>query len=281
MSDELHVSNVPLPPHTMTILRAVVGSTVHGTNVSDQDDRDEMAIAIPPPAYVLGLQHWETTVIRTKPDGVRSGPGDLDLAVHSLRKYCQLSAKGNPTMLLPLFVPDSAIVEMNVLGNELQRNRTMFISRDAGTAFMGYLNAQRKRFTKETGGRHGKPRQELIDKYGYDTKYAGHVVRLALQGIELMETGELSLPMRQEHREEIVAIRTGRYSYEDTVLRTSDLETVLRVAIAKTSLPAKSDAAKIDEFLRDAYLRAWGALWHRLDPSPVERINGLPEHHQV
>ena len=31
-----------LPTHTLTILRAEVGSTVHGTNVSDQGDRDEM-----------------------------------------------------------------------------------------------------------------------------------------------------------------------------------------------------------------------------------------------
>jgi RNA repair pathway DNA polymerase beta family len=68
-----------IPRGSMVILRAVVGSTVHGTNVSQQDDRDEMALAIEPMHYVIGMRHWETTVQRTQPDGVKSGPGDLDL----------------------------------------------------------------------------------------------------------------------------------------------------------------------------------------------------------
>jgi hypothetical protein len=270
-----------LPRDTIVILRAVVGSTVHGTGVAQQDDRDEMAIAVEPPHYVIGLRHWETTVERTQPEGVRSGPGDLDLVTHSLRKYARLAAKGNPTMLLPLFVPDSAVVSINPLGRELLNCRDMFLSRDAGTAFMGYLVAQRKRFTRESGGRHGKPRQELIDKYGFDTKYAGHVVRLALQGVELMETGRLSLPMQQAHREEIVGIRTGKMSYEDTVLRTSDLETKLRTAIEHTSLPEKADEGRINAFLQQAYLRAWSVLWHRLDMSPVERASMRVSHYGV
>ena len=37
------------------ILRVEVGSGVHGTSVSGQDDRDEMGICLEPPAYVTGL----------------------------------------------------------------------------------------------------------------------------------------------------------------------------------------------------------------------------------
>lgn len=32
-----------------TILRCLVGSTVHGISVSDQDDRDEMGVCVEPP----------------------------------------------------------------------------------------------------------------------------------------------------------------------------------------------------------------------------------------
>ena len=32
-------------------------------------------------------------------------------------------------------------------------------------------------------------RPELIAAHGYDTKYAGHVLRLGYQGIEFLETG--------------------------------------------------------------------------------------------
>ena len=38
-----------------TILRAQVGSGVHGTSISGQDDRDEMGICLEPAEYVTGV----------------------------------------------------------------------------------------------------------------------------------------------------------------------------------------------------------------------------------
>lgn len=37
------------------ILRVQVGSGVHGTSVTGQDDRDEMGICLEPPEYVTGI----------------------------------------------------------------------------------------------------------------------------------------------------------------------------------------------------------------------------------
>jgi hypothetical protein len=37
------------------ILRVQVGSGVHGTSISGQDDRDEMGLCLEPPEYVTGL----------------------------------------------------------------------------------------------------------------------------------------------------------------------------------------------------------------------------------
>src|SRR5258707_8202223 len=37
------------------ILRVQVGSGVHGTSVSGQDDRDEMGLCLEPPQFVTGL----------------------------------------------------------------------------------------------------------------------------------------------------------------------------------------------------------------------------------
>ena len=88
------------------VLRTVVGSQVHGVVRAGTDDRDEMAITIEPPEYAIGLHRFEHWSYRTQPDGVPSGPGDLDLIVYSLRRYCQLALKGSPTVLLPLFAPE-------------------------------------------------------------------------------------------------------------------------------------------------------------------------------
>jgi uncharacterized protein len=71
-----------------TILRGIVGSTVHGLHQGDQDDRDEMAIFLEPPEFLVGLRFvksgsswgpFEHFVERTQPEGARSGPGYLDL----------------------------------------------------------------------------------------------------------------------------------------------------------------------------------------------------------
>jgi uncharacterized protein len=70
-----------------TIVRATVGSSVHGLHHGGQDDRDEMAVFIEPPEYLLGLARargirsgmygFEHYVARTQPEGVRSGPATL------------------------------------------------------------------------------------------------------------------------------------------------------------------------------------------------------------
>src|SRR6266446_7471835 len=68
-----------------TILRGTVGSTVHGLHHGGQDDRDEMAVFIEPPDYLIGLrlarkqgvrnpyrfEHW---IERTQPDGHARAP---------------------------------------------------------------------------------------------------------------------------------------------------------------------------------------------------------------
>lgn len=259
-----------LPRGTSVILRAVVGSTVHGTNVAQQDDRDEMAIAIEPMHYVIGMRHWETTVFRTQPDGVKSGPGDLDLVTHSLRKYCRLAARGNPTMQLPLFVPEDSIVSINQLGRELIERRSMFLSRECGKAFLGYMRAQKNRLEGTQGGRHGS-RPELVAQYGFDTKYAGHIIRLGYQGVELMTTGHLSLPMSPEESAEVRAVRTGRRTLEQVLSLAGQLERQLKDSLDTGPLPDHPDEDAINDFLQDAYLRAWSVLWHKLDMTDVER----------
>jgi uncharacterized protein len=257
-----------IPAGSGVILKAVVGSTAHGTNINQQADRDEMAIAIEPREYVIGMRHWETTVLRTAPEGKKSGPDDLDLQIHSLRKYCRLAAKGNPTILLLLFVTN--VIEISALGKELIERRQMFLSRECGKSFLGYMAAQKARLAGESGGRHGS-RPELVAKHGYDTKYASQIIRLAHQGIELMTTGHMSLPMQSRHIAEVTAVRRGEWTLEQALTRAGELERDLRDSIDTGPLPAHADEEAINAFLSDAYCRAWGILWHHVGQSEYER----------
>jgi hypothetical protein len=40
-----------------------------------------------------------------------SGPGDLDLTIYGLRKYCRMALKGSPTVLLLLFIDGEHVIE--------------------------------------------------------------------------------------------------------------------------------------------------------------------------
>lgn len=248
-----------LPEGSRTILRGVVGSTIHGVSVSNQDDRDELGICIEPREYVIGLRHFETYVWRTQPEGVKSGPGDLDLTIHSLRKFMRLAANGNPTIITLLYLPEQFVCEADEWGRRLIQQREIMLCRKAGAAFLGYMTAQRERLEGIRGGRHGW-RQALVDQYGFDTKYAGHLIRLGYQGVEFMRSGIITLPMPQEQRELVVAIRTGQVPVNDVLTKAGELERDLRDLIDTSPLPEEANRVAIDAFLLDAYQDIWSRV---------------------
>jgi uncharacterized protein len=250
-----------------TILRATVGSTLHGLHHGGQDDRDEMAVYIEPAEFLVGLKRapqigrglygFEHYVERTQPEGARSGPGDLDLVAYSLRKYVRLALKGHPTILLLLFVPDDLLLLRTDLGDELRALRQALISRRAGRGYLGYLRGQKERLLGARGQKRVN-RPEIVEAHGFDTKYAMHAARLGYQGVELLETGWLTLPMPEPERARVMAIRMGECSFAGTIAEIEEVEDRLAVALDRTSLPPEPDRTAVDRFLVQAYRRFWG-----------------------
>ncbi|WP_028649522.1 DNA polymerase beta superfamily protein [Nocardiopsis sp. CNT312] len=239
-----------------TVLRCRVGSSVHGLALEGRGDRDEMGICVEPPEYVIGLRVFEQYVFRARPGHVRSGPVGLDLTVYSLRKWVHLALEGNPTVLLPLLVPEEEIVTATGLGRELRAHRDRFLSRRTGQRFLDSLRAQRERME---GTRHGKHtnRSELVEIHGFDTKYAYHMVRLGLQGVELLETGGLTLPLPEPDRSWLRALHRGEHSRAEALDRTRTLEERLSGLCTTSPLPREPDSAWANRWLVGAYRRVW------------------------
>lgn len=255
------------------ILRVQVGSGVHGTSISGQDDRDEMGICLEPAAFVTGLarvpngvhgegpsvafEQYERHTAWDRPGGVanRSGAGDLDVIVYSARKWCRLALAGNPTVLLVLFVPDEEVVYRNEVGAELVDNAHRFVSKLAAERFLGYLNAQKAAMTGETGAHTNRP--ELVAVHGYDTKYAMHALRLGLQGVELLTTGRITLPVPEPHRAYLRAIRRGEIPLDEVITAVSDAEAQLTTLATSSSIPAEPDRSWVDEWLHRSHLAYW------------------------
>jgi hypothetical protein len=239
-----------------TILLTQVGSGVHGVTVPGTDDRDELGLCVEPADYVIGLRRFEQYEYRTQPVGHRSGPGDLDLVVYSLRKWLRLALQGNPSVLVPLFVPDRDVVAIDDHGRYLRAHPELVLSRQAGARFAGYLNSQRARLLGHGGGRHTN-RPELVERFGFDTKFAYHMVRLGLQGCELLTTGRVTLPVPEPDRSWLVELRRGERTPEEALDRAAELEDRLRTLLTTSHLPRQPDRAAADRWLIDVYTDVW------------------------
>ena len=243
------------------ILRSLVGSGVHGIAIEGTDDRDEMGIFIEPPEYVLGLtKDYDHHTHRSVPEGVRSGPDDVDLTIYSLRKWMRLAVHGNPTVLLPLYAPKDDLVLTTMLGDSLRDLAPAIVSKSAGRRFLGYLDAQHERML---GGGHQArvpKRPELIERYGFDVKYASHALRLGYQGVEMMQEGRLTLPLPPVLRERILNVKRGVYTFEDVLTLIRDQrERLVELLDSDSPLPDQPDLERINEWMRDAHLHWWQA----------------------
>ena len=257
------------------ILRVQVGSGVHGTSMTGQDDRDEMGICLEPQRFVTGLarvprgiddsgheiefEQYQRHTVRDKPGGLanRSGEGDLDVVIYSARKWSRLALAGNPTVLLALFVPDDEVVYRNEVGAELVNNAHRFVSKLAAERFLGYLRSQKAAMTGEAGGHTNRP--ELVAVHGYDTKFAMHALRLGVQGIELLTTGRITLPVPEPDLSYLRAIRTGEVRRDEVVAAVSDAEARLTQLRNDTKLPDEPDRAWVDAWLHRSHLAYWGS----------------------
>ncbi len=258
-----------------TILRVQVGSGVHGTSITGQDDRDEMGLCLEPREYVTGVaqvpsrggeepgsipfEQYEYHSAWERAGGLanRSGAGDLDVIIYAARKWVRLALSGNPTVLLPLFVPDDEIVAATDAGHELRANAHRIASRRAGERFLGYMVSQRRAMTGEIGAHTNRP--ELVAQFGYDCKFAMHALRLGVQGIEYLQTGRITLPIPEPHLRALREVRKGEWELPAVIEWAQRLETELG-ALAETSpLPQNPDLDWVNDWLHRSYTSYWAA----------------------
>jgi predicted nucleotidyltransferase len=244
-----------------TILRATVGSGLHGLAIPGKDDHDEMGVLLEPFRYAAGLDTFEQYIYRTaaEREGRHDAPsqaGDLDLTLYSLKKYVRLCLNGNPTVLCLLYAPDDVTVTKTAAGAALRRLAPAFVSRKAGVAFLGYLTAQKQKLLHERGGNKVR-RPELEAKHGFDTKFAMHMLRLGYQGVEYLETGQITLPMPPEARAFCYATRLGEVSLNDVLTKTGELEVRLKDLAETSPWPAEANREAAQAFLEDTYFEWW------------------------
>lgn len=231
-----------------------MGSVAYGVN-KDNSDFDVYGFAIPRkeivfphlqgyiPGFGTGPEKFEQFEQHHVND--REEGRVYDFNVMSIVKYIDLCMDCNPNMIDSLFTPERCVLISSPASLLVRDNRKLFLSKRSWHTFKGYAFQQlRKMQTKKPEGK----RLEIVEKYGYDVKFAYHLVRLLNEVQQILEEGDLDL---ERSREELKAIREGLWTQERVIQHFEDRSRQLEEVYHKSTIPIKPDEGKIKRVLLD------------------------------
>jgi len=212
------------PLYSRVIYRCVIGSRAYGLD-DDLSDTDYRGIFLPPADLQWSLY------------GV---PGQLECdetqeAYWEIQKFIVLALKANPNVLECLYSP---LVELATpLAEELLTMRSIFLSKLVYQTFNGYVMSQFKKMQSDIRN-HGTVKW----------KHVMHLVRLLIAGTHALREGQV--PVRVEnHREELLAIKRGETSWNETEKWRKSLHQEFESAFRNTALPDRPDYERASAFL--------------------------------
>lgn len=241
----------------------LMGSRAYGTEREDSDC-DFYGFIVPPIEIVFphtkgvmngfGLRHtpFEQYEAQHKQHPVY---GEVDVTIYNIVKYCQLVMGGNPNMVDSIFTPDNCVVELDGVGKHLRNNRKLFLSEIMFHRFRGMAFQHASRLKK---GIAKEGRKKNVDEFGWDVKDGYHTIRILLQIIEILETGDLVL---DRNRMYLNQIRDGEYSLNYILLQFDILMKRLEEIVAKgSSVPYSPDEKMIYKVLVECLEMKYGNL---------------------
>ena len=249
------------------------GSIAHGMyEPSDRpdsiDDKDTMAFCVPPIDYYTGLSEYGS---RGTQEIKR---GEWDIVAYEARKAIRLLAGGNPNVLSMLWLPDNLYIHRGDAGRFLLDERNLFVGRHVYKPFVGYATQQL--YKMEHGafkGYMGDKRKAIVERYGYDTKNAAHLIRLLRMGIEFLRDGELNV-LRYDAAE-LLAIKHGEWTLERIKEESARLFRRAEEVYDRSTLPARPDRSKVNalcvEVVRMAFEERSQARCAHVPPTPEAR----------
>lgn len=237
----------------------ISGSYSYGTNM-DLSDVDVAGFCIPPKELIFphigGLidgfddiqrfEEWQQHHVEYK-------DRNYDFKVFSIVKIFKLMMDGNPNTIEVLFCDRDCVLHSTSIAEMVRKNRSLFLSKNIVPRFRGYAYAELKNVHNQKTGQ----RRELVEKFGFDVKNAGHVVRLLLEAEQILTTGDLNL---RRDKELIKHIREGNWPLIKIQQFFDEKEPHLLKLEQESELPNKPDKVKIKQLLIDCLEHHYGSL---------------------
>ena len=265
--DRLEKQGAIHPPPWMasnTCYLTIMGSVAYGVS-SDTSDMDLYGFCVPPKDMVFPhltgeildfgrhkkrFAQWQEHHI----DDPSNPKKQYDFQVFSIVKYFALCMDNNPNMIDSLFTPRECVLHSTQIAETVRENRKSFLHKGAWHRFKGYAYSQlHKMNSKDPKGK----RAQLREQFGYDVKFAYHVVRLLDECEQILVHGDIDL---QRNKEQMKAIRRGEVTEDDVRKWAAEKETQLEQLYVDSKLPEYPDEAKIKAILEQCLERHYGSL---------------------
>lgn len=253
-------------PHNTCYL-AIVGSESYGANLPGTSDQDIQGFCIPPkddifphlrgeiPGFGRQIQRfndWQEHHVKDPDRGI-----EFDFAVYSIVRFFHLAMENNPNILDIIAVPANCIKHITPVGQLVRDNRRMFYHAGCFQKFRGYASAQMAKLDGRAN-RSNPKRAETIEKFGLDTKFLMHVIRLALECEQILLTGDLDLKRDSQF---LLSVRRGEMSLEDGKKWWASKERDLETAYSNCkAVPMVPDEQRIKELLMSVLEQHYGSL---------------------
>lgn len=238
------------------ILTAYRGSIAHGmyvpkTDPNSIDDKDVISICVPSASYYVGMKNYGSR-------GTKEIKfNEWDVVIYEVKKALSLLAQGNPNILSLLWLSPQHYITITDAGKHLLWNRQVFVGKHVYRPFIGYARSQLHKMTHQAfQGYMGEKRKELVNKFGYDTKNAAHLIRILRMGIEFLNEGRMYVE-RKDDAQELIGIKRGEWSLEKVQERAEQLFTVAQLAYVKSTLPSEPDPEEINNLCGQIVKIAW------------------------
>lgn len=285
---KLRAAAVIHPPRWLvdnTQYLTIMGSQAYGVSGATSDN-DVYGMCVPPKDLVfphlageiLGFgsqvqrfDQWQQHHV-VHPDGRDQ---TYDFQVFGIVRYFQLAMECNPNMIDSLFTPRRCVLHSTQVGEYMRENRRLFLHKGAWHKFRGYAYSQMHKIKAKVNSSN-PDRAESIAKFGYDVKFAYHVVRLLDEVEQIMVEQDLDL---ERNREQLKAIRRGEWTLDQLESHFEAKERHLKNTYAVSTLRHSPDEAAIKTVLLDCLEMYFGSLKDAVvrEPSTESLIRELEE----
>jgi predicted nucleotidyltransferase len=119
------------------------------------------------------------------------------------------------------------------------------------------LYADRERKEVSVFRKLGAARKESIEKYGYSVKNAAHCLRLLMEGVDILTTGELHFPMPVDRVELLRRIRAGDPDFKEIEELYHHWDAELKKAADNSPLPQTVDMDNVNDLFLELTLGTW------------------------